>query len=64
MSGVSVYGELKEEMWRETIDYLEQSSEEGIRQESRALRRRKVWETDEQRVRQWEAQGNPKTSKL
>ena len=54
MSGMAAYGALKQEMWRETIEYLEQTSEESIRGSAKALQWRWEREERERKVQGWE----------
>ena len=54
MNGKLVYGMLKQEMWRETVEYLERFGAEDARDfriESRRLQER---EESERKVRAWE----------
>lgn len=51
-----MYGRLKEEMWRETVAYLEDVTEESVREERRALKAGKERGAREARVREWESQ--------
>lgn len=63
-SGLAVYGQLKEEMWRETVTYLEDVTEESIREERRALKEGKERAKREARVEQWEVQRGGEKAKL
>lgn len=54
LSGRSSYGELKREMYRETIGYLEGSSEESIREGVQALQGAREEREREENVRRWE----------
>lgn len=54
MSGKSVYAELKQEMWRETVEYLEQTSEESIRLHSKWLQWQREKQAREEKVKKWE----------
>ena len=54
MIGSSIYGVLKQEMWRETIDYLEQSTEESIRASAKDLQWKREREAREEKVQRWE----------
>lgn len=54
-SGKAVFGQLKEEMWRETVRYLDDCTEESVRETERALREKKDQAEREKRVREWEA---------
>lgn len=53
-SGQAVFGQLKAEMWRETVRYLDEVTEESLRETERALRARREGERREKRVREWE----------
>ena len=57
-SGLAVFGQLKMEMWRETIRYLEDNTEESMRETERMLKAKKESEKREKKVRAWE--GNEK----
>lgn len=59
-SGKAVFGELKAEMWRETVRYLEDTTEESLRETERALKAKREGEKRERRVSQWEAEGREK----
>ena len=54
LSGRSSYGELKQEMYRETIGYLESSTEESIREGTKALQWAQEKKAREENVRRWE----------
>ena len=54
MSGKRVYGELKLEMWRETIEYLDRWGEEANRDFETQSRLRKMTNERERRVKEWE----------
>ena len=54
MSGQAVYAQLKQEMWRETVDYLEQSTEQSIRLDAKQLQWRREREKREKKVQEWE----------
>jgi Delta3-Delta2-enoyl-CoA isomerase len=54
MSGLHVYGDLKQEMFRETIDYLQSTTEESIRQSARQLRLQREAKEKEVMVNAWE----------
>lgn len=62
--GPSVYGDLKREMYRETVDYLEQWTEEAQRDWVVRERVRKDSEAAEKRVAGWESKGKQGKSKL
>lgn len=53
-TGLAVYGLLKAEMWRETVRYLEDTTEESLRETERALRARREGEKRERKVGEWE----------
>lgn len=53
-TGRSVLSELKEEMWRETVDLLEGWAEEDLRDQRIRERRRKEGEERRKRVAAWE----------
>lgn len=55
MSGKAVYGELKSEMWRETVGYLENFGDEHNREFAIQERRRRDRLLSEGKVEQWEA---------
>ena len=54
MTGESVYGKLKREMWRETVEYLEQWSDEHNREFAIDARRRREKEAAVKKVKEWE----------
>lgn len=54
MSGKQVYGDLKREMWRETVDYLENFGAEDGRDFIIQSKRRREREVAERRVKEWE----------
>jgi Delta3-Delta2-enoyl-CoA isomerase len=54
MSGTSVYGVLKREMWRETLQYLESFGKEDERDFQVRLKTQKEREESEKRVKVWE----------
>ncbi|KAK0247504.1 hypothetical protein LTS09_017382 [Friedmanniomyces endolithicus] len=55
MSGKQVYGDLKREMWRETVDYLENFGAEDGRDFMIQARRKREREVAEGKVKMWEA---------
>jgi len=55
MNGKQVYGDLKREMWRETIDYLENFGAEDGRDFMIQARRKREREVAEGKVKVWEA---------
>ena len=54
MSGKAVYGDLKQEMWRETIDHLELTTEESLRESAMTLKRQREKEVRVRKVGEWE----------
>ncbi|KAK5116848.1 hypothetical protein LTR85_009108 [Meristemomyces frigidus] len=54
MTGKAVYGDLKREMWRETVGYLENFGAEDGRDFMAEGRKRKDREVSEKKVKQWE----------
>lgn len=54
-SGKAVFGLLKEEMWRETVGYLDDCTGEGLRETERAVREKRDYAGKERRVKEWEA---------
>ena len=54
LSGWSPYGVLKQEMYRETIGYLESSTEESIREGVKALQWAQEKRGQEENVQRWE----------
>lgn len=54
LSGWSSYGVLKQEMYRETIEYLESSTEESIREGAKALQWAQEKKEEEENMRRWE----------
>ncbi|EMC98065.1 hypothetical protein BAUCODRAFT_412048 [Baudoinia panamericana UAMH 10762] len=55
VSGKQVYGELKAEMWRETVGYLDSFGEEDGREYATQLRRKRERQLAEKTVVDWEA---------
>jgi len=55
MSGRSAYSDLKREMWRETVEYLENFGDEHNRDFAIQERQRRESEVSEKRVKEWEA---------
>ena len=55
LSGKQVYGDLKREMWRETVGYLENFGAEDGREFAIEARKRRDWGLAEGRVKAWEA---------
>lgn len=55
MNGLAVYGDLKREMWRETVHYLENFGEEDNRDFATQAKRKREREVAERRVGEWEA---------
>ena len=55
MSGKRVYGVLKQEMYRETIEYLESTTEESIRGVAQELQLRREKKAREEKVKEWES---------
>ena len=64
VSGKAVFGQLKEEMWRETVRYLDDCTEESLRETERALRESREGKKREGRVRAWEAKAKGQKAKL
>ncbi|KAK3684702.1 hypothetical protein LTR37_020032 [Vermiconidia calcicola] len=58
-SGGRIYGVLKNEMYRETVDYLQSSTEESIRWSAQTLQLQREKKQREERVKRWE-QGRAK----
>lgn len=54
VTGKAAFAQLKEEMWRETISYLDDTSEESIREDRRALRVEKERAQREKKIAEWE----------
>lgn len=54
MSGKAVYGDLKREMWRETVGYLEDFGAEDSRGFVSHAKRDKERAVAEKKVKQWE----------
>ena len=54
VSGKSVFGQIKQEMWRETIDYLENWSEDTIRFSDKEIQWLREKERREEKVARWE----------
>jgi Delta3-Delta2-enoyl-CoA isomerase len=55
MSGKAVYGDLKREMWRETVGYLENYGAEDGRDFILQSQKKKEREAAEKKVQIWEA---------
>lgn len=57
-----VFAQLKAEMWRETVQYLEDVTEESIREQRRALKEGEEARARERKVKRWEETkgGSPK----
>lgn len=55
MNGKAVYGELKREMWRETVQYLENFGAEDGRDFATQARIKRGKEASEKKVSEWEA---------
>lgn len=53
MSGQSVYGDLKREMYRETVEYLEKGNEEEARDIAIAEKKEQEEAQREQKVASW-----------
>ena len=53
-SGLAVFGQLKAEMHRETIRYLEDTTDESLRETQRALQAQREKVRREERVKEWE----------
>lgn len=54
VSGSSIYGLLKQEMYRETIDYMDSTTEESIRLSAKNLQWERERKDREDQVRAWE----------
>lgn len=54
MSGLAVYGVLKQEMWRETVGYLENFGAEDGRDFTIQAKRKRDREASEKKAKQWE----------
>ena len=54
MSGKIAYGVLKQEMWRETINFLEKWSEDSIYSNEKEMQWRREKERRETKVQDWE----------
>ena len=54
MSGKIAFGVLKEEMWRETVRFLEQWTEDSIETHAKEIQRKKDMAKRESRVQNWE----------
>lgn len=54
MSGKVAYGLLKEEMWRETVGFLEQWTEDSIQTDEKERRRWRDLGKREKKVQEWE----------
>lgn len=54
MSGKAVYGMLKQEMWRETVGYLDNFGAEDARDFTFEERRKRDRQESEKEVRAWE----------
>lgn len=50
-----VFGALKREMWRETVDYLEKISDESLRETEKSIALVKEDKMRKERVGKWEA---------
>ena len=59
-SGQLVYGILKQEMWRETIQYLDQTSEADLRWSEWNFQAAKERERRERSVQDWEEKAKSK----
>ena len=55
MSGKKAYGDLKREMWRETVDYLENFGAEDGRDFRVQAKNDRAKEASERKVKEWEA---------
>jgi len=55
MSGKRAYGDLKREMWRETVDYLENFGAEDGRDFRVQAKNEREREASERKVKEWEA---------
>lgn len=55
MSGKKAYGDLKREMWRETVDYLENFGAEDGRDFRIQVKKDQEKEASERKVKEWEA---------
>lgn len=64
MSGQSVYGVLKREMYRETIAFLEQTTEESIRENQKGFQWAREKREKEENVRRWEEEAMVGRAKL
>ena len=60
MSGLAVYGQLKTEMHRESVRYLEDVTEESLRETERALKAHLERRDREGRVVAWEGREKEK----
>ena len=60
MSGNAVYGELKREMWRETVGYLEKFGDEDRRDFLAQAKRLREKAAAEKQVEQWETKPKSK----
>lgn len=54
LSGISAYAPLKQEMWRETIELLEATSDESIQLSAKELQRKREKAERGERVKVWE----------
>lgn len=54
MSGKVAYGLLKEEMWRETVSFLDRWTEDTVDTTQKEVQRRRDKDRREAKVQQWE----------
>lgn len=55
MSGLPAYSVIKQEMYRETIEYLQNTTEESIRMSVKALEAQRERQERQAAVKAWEA---------
>ncbi|KAK5174212.1 uncharacterized protein LTR77_001292 [Saxophila tyrrhenica] len=60
MSGLQIYGQLKQEMYRETVDYLENTTEEDVRAQVKSLQWQREKRERQEAVKGWEGGGKSK----